>query len=95
LRTQPVNRVSSVLLIFLSLVALLVVIWGFTQPPLPDEGVGAHVFQLSIVALVPVTVLFVATADWRQPERAARRLVLAAAATFLAFAGVYWLEHLR
>lgn len=95
MRTQPVNRVSSVLLIFLSLVALLVVIWGFTQPPLPDEGVGAHVFQLSIVALVPVTVLFVATADWRQPERAARPLVLAAAATFLAFAGVYWLEHLR
>jgi uncharacterized BrkB/YihY/UPF0761 family membrane protein len=90
---QQVNRVSSVGLIVLSLIALFVVLWGYTQPPLPDEGVGAHVFQLSIVALLPMTLLFVTSADWSQPWRTARPAAVAAAATILAFAALYYLEH--
>ena len=77
----------------LSLTALLVVLWGYTQPPLPDEGMGAHIFQLAIVALVPATVVFLTTADWSRPWRSARPLALAAAATVLAFAALYFLEH--
>jgi hypothetical protein len=36
-----------------------------------------------------------ATADWRQPWRSVRSLVIAVAATVLAFAGLYYLEHAR
>jgi hypothetical protein len=92
-RTQQLNRACGILLILLSLTALVVVVWGYTQPPLPDEGAGAHIFQLSIVALVPMTLVFVGTADWSQPRRSARPLVLAAAAIVLAFAALYYLEH--
>lgn len=94
-RTQQVNRVSSIAIVSLSLTALLVVLWGYTQPPLPDEGTGAHIFQLSIVALVPTTLVFLTTTDWRQPWRSARPLAVAAAATVLAFVALYFLEHFR
>jgi hypothetical protein len=93
--TQHVNRVSSIAILLLSLAALLVVLWGYTQPPLADEGTGAHIFQLSIAALLPMTFLFLTTADWRQPWRNARLLAVAAAATILAFAALYYLEHFR
>jgi hypothetical protein len=93
LHTQQVNRVSSIALILLSLTALLVVLWGYTQPPLPDEGTGAHIFQLSVVALVPTMLVFLTTADWSQPWRSARPLAVAAVATVLAFAVLYILEH--
>jgi hypothetical protein len=98
LGAQQINRVSGIVLVVLSLTALLTVLIGITQPPQPpprDEGTGAHIFQLSIVALVPMTVLFLATTDWRQPWRSAGPLVFTAAATVLAFGALYYLEHLR
>src|SRR5262249_16682763 len=52
-----------------------------------------HIFQLSVAALLPVTLVFLTTAHWSQPLRNARPLALAAAATALAFAAVYCLEH--
>jgi hypothetical protein len=95
MRAQHVNRVSSIVLVILSLIALLTVLWGLSQPPQPDEGTGAHIFQWSIVALMPMTVLFLGTADWRQPWRSARPLAFAAVATVMAFGALYYLEHLR
>ena len=95
---QQVNRVSGIVLVVLSLIALLTVLIGLTQPPQPppqDEGTGAHIFQLSIVALVPMTILFLATADWTRPWRSARPLVFTVAATIFAFGALYYLEHLR
>jgi hypothetical protein len=89
-----INRVSAIGLIVLSLTALLdVLLLGYTRPPLPDEGAGAHIFQLSIVALVPTAFLFLATADWTQPLRTVRRLALPAVVVILAFAALYYLEH--
>jgi hypothetical protein len=89
-----INRLSTIGLMILSLTALLdVLLLGYTRPPLADEGAGAHIFQLSIVALVPTGVLFLATADWTQPVRIARRLALPAAVVVLAFAALYYLEH--
>jgi putative Ca2+/H+ antiporter (TMEM165/GDT1 family) len=85
--------VSSLGLVLLSLIALLVVLWGYTQPALSDEGTGAHIFQLSIVALLPMTLVVVTTADWSQPRRSVRALAIAAAVTVLAFAALYYLEH--
>jgi energy-coupling factor transporter transmembrane protein EcfT len=97
-RGQKINRVSAAVLIVLSLTALLVVLSGFArppQPPDPDEGSAAHIFQLSIVALVPAFLFFFATADWRQPLRSVRPLVFPAAALVLAFGMLYYLEHYR
>ena len=90
---QQINRVSSIVLIVLSLIALLDVLLGYTQPPLSDEGTGAHIFQLSIVALMATGFLFLATADWTQPARTLRRLAFPAAVVVLAFAALYYLEH--
>jgi len=67
MRIQQINRVSGIIVIVLSLIALLAVLSGYSQPPQPDEGTAAHIFQLAIVVLVPITVLFLATADWKQP----------------------------
>ena len=92
--TRVVHRASSILLMVLSLVAFLVVLWGFTQPPLPDEGTGAHIFQLSVAAMLPSLLVFFATADWTHAWRSARPLVFAAAVTVAAFASLYHLERL-
>jgi hypothetical protein len=95
LRVQQINRVSGKILIVLSLTALLAVLTGYTQPSQPDEGTPAHIFQLSIVALVPTLLVFFATADRRQPLRSARSLAIPAAALVLAFGALYYLEHYR
>jgi len=92
-RGQQINRVSSRILIVLSFTALLAVLSGYTQPPQPDEGAAAHIFQLSIVALVPMILLFLATADWKLPLCSARPLALSTAFLVLAFAALYYLEH--
>jgi hypothetical protein len=92
---ELINRVSSKILIVLSLIALLAVLSGYMQPPQPDEGTAAHIFQLSIVALVPMALLFFATANWEQPFRSVRPLVFPAAALLLAFGALYYLEHYR
>lgn len=92
-RGRQINRVSGRVLIVLSVTALLAVLSGYTQPPQPDEGSAAHIFQVSIVALVPMTLLFLATSDWRQPLRSVRSLAFPAAALVLAFGALYYLEY--
>jgi membrane protein DedA with SNARE-associated domain len=71
-----VKRFSGSAIIALSLTALIAVVSGYFQPPQPDEGAAAHIFQLSIVALVPLGLIFFATADWKRPLRTERRLAL-------------------
>jgi hypothetical protein len=93
MRGQQINRVSGKILIVLSLIALLAVLSGYTQPRQTDEGAAAHLFQPSIVALVLMALVFLATADWRQPLRSARPLAFPAAALVLAFGALYCLEH--
>jgi len=95
MRGGQINSVSGKVLIVLSLTALLAVLGGYTQPPQPDEGAAAHILQLSIVALLPMSVLFLVTADWKQPLRSARPLAFPAAALVLAFGALYYLEHYR
>ena len=97
---QQVNRASTIGLIVLSLTALTplllvaggAAISGHLPPPEPDEGVGAHVFQLSIAAMAPMGLLFLATADWTQPLRSLRRLAVPAAVVVLAFGLLYYME---
>jgi hypothetical protein len=93
MRERQINRLSTIGLIILSFTALLdVLLIGYTQPPLSDEGAGAHIFQLSIVALVPLYLVFLATAEWRQPWRSARTLAIPTVAVVLAFAALFYLE---
>ncbi len=66
---SKLNRLSLYASTFLSAVALLAVLSGFTIPPQSDEGAGAHIFQLAIVILVPMIVVFLATTDWKQSAR--------------------------
>ena len=94
--TEQVNRLSNRALIVLALVALVdVVVLGylFPRPPTGDEGAGAHIFQLAIGLLLPVGILFLATADWAHPARIVRFLALPGAVTVLAFAALFYLEH--
>ena len=95
MHNQQVNRVSGRILVALSLTALLPVLGGYLpgHPPQADEGTGAHIFQLSIVAVVPMMLLFLVTADWTQPARNLRRLAFPVAALVLALAALYYLEN--
>ena len=95
MRSQQINHISGKVIIVLSLTALTTVLIGYTQPPQPDEGALAHIFQLSIVALVATILLFLATADWRQPLRSTRPLAFPAGTLVLAFSALYFLEHYR
>jgi hypothetical protein len=94
---QHINRVSQIAVIVLSLIALLCVLSGLIQAPQPqtDEGAGAHIFQLSIVAFVPTTLLFLATADWSQPLRSARKLAFPLVIVMVAFGVLFYIEHIR
>ena len=101
MRDQQVNRISGVALSVLSLCALApllvgalrILLVGPAAGPGRDEGVGAHLFQLSIVALVPAGLVFLATADWKRPLRSARPLVIPVATTALAFGLLFYFEH--
>src|SRR5262245_56218310 len=98
MRIQQINHVSGMVVILLSLTALITVGTGLiSPPPIPesDEGTQAHIFQLSIAALLPTTIVFLATADWRQPRRSVRPVAISALSTVLAFTGLYYLEHFR
>jgi cytochrome bd-type quinol oxidase subunit 2 len=98
---HKLNRVSTVGLIVLSSAALVTVLpfalravlTGHVPPPEPDEGTGAHIFQLSIVALLPMGLLFLTTADWTKPLRSVRRLAFPAAAVVFAFSILFYFEH--
>jgi len=93
---RGVNRVAGYVALFLSLVALFTVLNGFrhlNEPRPTDEGIGAHIFQLSIMFLAPTILLFLMTADWTRPLRGVRPLAIPAVAVVLAFCALYYLEH--
>jgi hypothetical protein len=91
---RQINSVSTAGLILLSSIALVdVVLLGYGRAPLADEGAAAHIFQLAIILLAPVGLVFLATSDWTEPFRAARRLAFPAVITVLAFAALYYLEN--
>lgn len=90
---QRVNRISGRVVTALSVVAFLTVLTGYTQRPLPDEGALAHIFQLTIVALAPVILLFLGTVDWKRSWQEIGALAFPAAMIVAAFAALYYLEH--
>ena len=93
MNVQRINRVTSRTITILALTALLAVLSGYFQAPQPDEGSAAHIFQLSVVLLLPVGIAFLITADWTRPGRSVRPLAFPAAALIVAFVALYYLEH--
>jgi heme/copper-type cytochrome/quinol oxidase subunit 4 len=90
-----INRLTGKIVLALSSIALLTVLSGYLQPPQTDEGAAAHIFQLSIVLLALTLLLFLGTADWTEPWRTARPLVVSAVVLALAFGALYYLENYR
>ncbi len=93
MRRQPINKFSGRAAITLSLIALFTVVTGFFQAPQADEGTAAHIFQLSIAALLPTILIYLVSANWEEPLRSLRRLALPAATLVVAFSALYYLEH--
>ena len=94
--SEKLNIVSSRIILILSLLALLTVLTGYLEPrhPAPtDEGAGAHIFQIAVAVLMMTGLVFLFTADWRNPLRSARRLVLPGITLAAAFTALYLLEH--
>jgi hypothetical protein len=58
-----------------------------------DEGTEAHVFQLLIVAEVPIVLFFASKWLPRFPRAAMGVLALQALGVIAAFALLYWFEH--
>lgn len=100
---QTMHRISRRVVLGLSLFAMALVVGataltllGVLHPSADgDEGTAAHLFQIAVVLLVPSGLAFLATADWRQPLNVARRLAVPAIALVVAFAMLYYMEHLR
>jgi hypothetical protein len=100
---EMVNRISGRVVLGLSLFAMFLVVGAtalamlgrFNPSPDGDEGTAAHLFQLAIVLLLPAGLTFLATANWQQPGRIAKRLVMPAVALVVAFSTLYYMEHLR
>jgi hypothetical protein len=92
---ERINLISGRVVTCLAVLALITVIGGYFSAPETDEGIGAHIFQLLILLIAPMILLFIFTADWKKPLRSMRMLGLPGAALALAFAALYFLEHYR
>jgi hypothetical protein len=93
---EKLNRLCGRAALVLSLIALLTVLSGYTQPrhPAPtDEGTAAHIFQIAIVLAVSTLLLVLFTADWKQPSQNTLRVTVPAVLLIAAFTALYFLEH--
>jgi hypothetical protein len=78
-----INRLSGILAVAMSLLALAIVLVAVTtgwERGLKDEGVAAHLFQFLVVGQLPFLVAFVATINRANVKRVIQTGVLEAAA---------------
>lgn len=103
MNNQTINRTSGHIMLGLSLFAMFLVVGAtgltmlgrFQPSPDGDEGTAAHLFQFAIVLLVPASLTFLLSADWRRPLKVALRLVAPTVALIVAFSTLYYMEHLQ
>ena len=99
--SNGLRRASLAGLFIFSLVALVtilsavipILIKGQVPPPATDEGTQAHIFQLSILALLPTGLIFLATADWSRPLLVVRAVALPTLFVLASFLLLYLFEH--
>lgn len=103
MNNQTINRISSYIILGLSLfemvlvggATILVLLGRFSTSPDGDEGTAAHLFQLALVLLLPAGLIFLVTADWHRPLQVVKRLISPSIALVVAFSTLYYMEHLR
>lgn len=95
MQTQQMNRISSKILLCLSLIALIPVGVPFIHlavghpMALPhDEGALAHIFQLAVVLSGLALLFCLATTNWKHPAQGLRALAIPVVALALALTGV-------
>ncbi len=91
---SPLKQPSALLPIAMSLAGLALVlghaaIYGVVHET--DEGAAAHIFQILMVAQVPLVAYFAIRWLPRAPGPSLRVLALQFGAALAAFASVYWL----
>ena len=71
-RMKNVGRVAGILSLGCSALAFGVVMGNIFAgvPPQPDENGSAHLWQLLMIAQLPLILLFLATADWSKRSAA-------------------------
>lgn len=76
----------------LSLFALVLVLGNVAAgiAPQRDENAWAHLFQISMAAQLPLLLLFLVIADWRQRRRVLLLLGIQIIAAGFAFAALAW-----
>ena len=94
MNTSPMKQPSALLPIAMSLAALALVLghaamFGVVHEA--DEGTPAHIFQLLMVAQVPLVAYFALKWLPLVPRQTLGVLALQALAALAAFAAVYWL----
>lgn len=92
---ERISNISYTLVNILSFTALVTALSGFSQSVQQDEGASAHIFQIAVVLLAPILLVFLLTTDRSDPSRIAKRLALPGMALLIAFAAVYVMEHYR
>ena len=94
--SQKINRISGSLPVGMSLVAFAVVLiavsTGRGQGGTTDEGAGAHIFQLLIVAQIPCVLVFLATADWQRATQVIKSIAFQTAALILALGSLVFFK---
>lgn len=63
-----INRIAGIAPLIFSGMAFAIVMTNIVAgvPPRPDENTSAHLWQLLMVAQLPLILLFAATANWRR-----------------------------
>jgi hypothetical protein len=89
-----IKRPSAYLPLAMSLAALVMVLghaalFGIVHEA--DEGAAAHIFQILMVAQVPIVVYFILAWLPKRPKESLQVLALLAGEWLAAFAAVYWL----
>ncbi len=88
---QKINRVSMIVPIVLSFLALALVLSSkfiIGMEPSNDEGWQAHIFQILIAAQLPFIVAFIATTNWKPLTRPLTTLAMQAAGILVAIGSV-------
>lgn len=92
MKRRSTNRIGMILPVVSSAAALALVLGHVAAgtPPQTDEGTAAHLFQLLILAQLPLVILFTATSDWTRPARSLLVLLVQALAGVAALGALYW-----
>ena len=87
-----INRLSAAVPIAMSIAGYLLVLAAVAahwQTDQTDEGAAAHLFWLLMVGQVPITLIYLATADWKRVGAIGRTLMFQALAVVIAFGAIF------